>query len=175
MLIPARRKQRHDERSARDMMVTERGPIEMEAFRMWDEQKHLRFQQLQQRQQESVLTEVERAELAHLVQEIEAAEASYLVPAVERLRRERELLETQNRTLARLAVRKGALVLRLRDFLADAQAERRAIEDELTAVRNPSRDASLSSSRLSTDVGCDWTPGLPASTELNFPRQMGRI
>ncbi|HEV3006297.1 MAG TPA: hypothetical protein VGX78_17640 [Pirellulales bacterium] len=107
---------------------------------MWDEQKHFRFRQLQQRQQESVLTEDERAELALLVQEIEAEEASYLVPAAERLRREREMLETQNQTLAGLALRKEAFVSRLRHFLADAQAERRAIEDELAAVRNGSRD-----------------------------------
>jgi len=78
--------------------------------------------------------EAEQAELAQLVQELEAAEANYLRPATERLRQQRETLQTQNRALETLALRKEALVLRLRDFLAEAQAERRAIESELAAV-----------------------------------------
>lgn len=106
---------------------------------MWEQQKSSRFQQLRQRQRESVLTEAEQAELALLVQELEAAEAAYLTPVTERLRQERETLETQNRTLEVLAFRKEALVLRLRDFLAEAQAERRAIECELAAALAGSR------------------------------------
>ncbi|HEV3261310.1 MAG TPA: hypothetical protein VG013_30945 [Gemmataceae bacterium] len=98
-----------------------------------------RFQQLRQRQRENVLTEAEQAELALLVQELETAEATYLTPATERLRQERETLEAQNRTLEVLALRKEALVLRLRDFLAEAQTERRAIECELAAVLAGSR------------------------------------
>lgn len=101
---------------------------------MREEERSTRFQQLRQRQRESVLTEAEQAELALLVRELEAAEAAYLTPATERLRQERGTLETQNRALEVLALRKEALVLRLRDFLAEAQTERRAIECELTAV-----------------------------------------
>ena len=106
---------------------------------MWEEQKRFRFQQLHQRQRESVLTEAEQAELALLVQELEAAEATYLTPATERLRQQRGTLETQNRALEVLALRKEALVLRLRDFLAEARAERRVIECELAAVLAGSR------------------------------------
>jgi hypothetical protein len=105
-----------------------------EAFPMWEGQRRSRFQQLRQRQQDNVLTDAERVELALLVQELEAAEANYLNPATEKLRQERGALETQNRALAVLAVRKEALVIRLRDFLAEAQAERRAIDCELAAV-----------------------------------------
>ena len=101
---------------------------------MSEEQKRSRFQELRGRQQQSTLTEAEQAELAILVQELEAAEASYLTPATQRLRQEREALETQNRTLEALALRREALVRRLRDFLAEAQAERRAIDRELAAV-----------------------------------------
>ena len=106
---------------------------------MWEEQKSSRFQELRERQQKSTLTEAEQAELAILVQELEAAEAGYLTPATQRLRQERENLETQNRTLEVLAHRKEALLLRLRDFLAEAQAERRAIECELATVLAPGR------------------------------------
>lgn len=99
---------------------------------MREEQAHSRVQQLRQR--ERVLTEVEKAELALLVRELEASEAAYLTPATERLHQERATVDAQNRTLELLARRKEALVKRLRDFLAEAQAERRSIEGELAAV-----------------------------------------
>jgi hypothetical protein len=101
---------------------------------MWDNLRSSRFQQLRRRQHDSVLTEAEQAELAHLVEELETAEASYLRPVTEQLRQQRETLQVQNRALEALALRKEALVLRLHDFLAEAQAERRAIESELAAV-----------------------------------------
>jgi hypothetical protein len=44
--------------------------IVLEAFRMWTEQSHSRFQQLRRRQEEGALTEVEQAELALLLQEV---------------------------------------------------------------------------------------------------------
>ncbi len=98
---------------------------------MWEEQKSCRFQALRQRQREGVLTEAEQAELALLARELEATEATYLTPATQGLRQERDALETQNRTLEVVVRRKEAFVLRLRNFLAEAQAERRAIECEL--------------------------------------------
>jgi hypothetical protein len=101
---------------------------------MWEEQKSHRFQQLRKRQQASQLSEAEQAELALLVKELEAAEAAYLAPATQQLRQEREILDDQNRSLENLIRRKEALVRRLHDFLAEMQAERRAIERELTAV-----------------------------------------
>lgn len=106
---------------------------------MWEEQRRSRFQQLRQRQGNGALTEAEQAELALLTQELEAGEAGYLAPTTERLRQERETLEAQNRTLEALALRKEALVRRLRDFLAESQAERRAIDGELAAVLAGSR------------------------------------
>lgn len=99
---------------------------------MWKQQKRERFQQLRQR--EGMLTEQEQTELALLVQELEAAEAAYLAPATERIGQERACIETQNRNLEALTRRKEALTQRLREFLADAQAERRAIDRELAAV-----------------------------------------
>lgn len=105
-----------------------------EVVRMGEEQKRRRFQELRQRQQEGELSEAERAELALLVQELEAVEAAYLTPATQRLRQEREAVEEQNRSLEALVRRKEALAQRLRDFLSETQAERRAIERELTAV-----------------------------------------
>ncbi len=111
---------------------------------MGEEQKSCRFQQLRQRQRESGLDDAEQAELALLIKELEAAEAAYLAPATQQLQQERETLEDQNRRLERLLRRKEALVRRLHDFLTEAQAERRAIEYELTAVlaggRSPGTD-----------------------------------
>lgn len=101
---------------------------------MWEEQKHRRFQELRQRQQGGRLSEAEQAELALLVQELEAVEAAYLNPATQRLRQERRTLEEKNRSLETLVRRKETLARRLCDFLAEAQAERKAIERELTAV-----------------------------------------
>jgi hypothetical protein len=101
---------------------------------MWDEQKRERFRQLHQRQDAGILTEAEATELTCLVADLEAAEATYLAPATQRLRRERETVETQNSALETLAHRKEALVRRLHVFLAEAQAERRQIDDELAAV-----------------------------------------
>jgi D-aminopeptidase len=106
---------------------------------MWEEQKRARFQELRQQQSESTLTEAEQAELAVLIQELEAAEAASLVPAVERLRQNREHLESQNRALEVLALRKEALATRLREFLTEARTERRGIERELAAVLAGSR------------------------------------
>lgn len=101
---------------------------------MGQEQMGSRLDQLRRRQGEGALTEAERSELALLTEELETAEASYLTPATERIRREREAVEAQNRALDALALRKEALVRRLHDFLAEAQAERRAIDGELAAA-----------------------------------------
>lgn len=101
---------------------------------MWEEQKRSRFQELRQRQQEGGLSEAEQNELALLVLELEAGEAAYLTPATQRMKEERESLEEQNQSLEALVRRKEDLARRLRDFLTEAQAERRAIERELTAV-----------------------------------------
>jgi hypothetical protein len=106
---------------------------------MWEEQKRTRFHQLCQRQGNNALTETEQAELASLAQELEAAEAAVLTPATERLRQDREILEVQNQNLEVLALRKEAFVRRLSAFLAEAQAERRAIDGELALVLAGSR------------------------------------
>jgi hypothetical protein len=106
---------------------------------VWDEQKRSRFQQLRERQREGVLSEAERAELGVFEQELEEAEAWSLAPATEGLRREWVEVEAQNRTLEGLALRKEALVRRLREFLAEALAERRAIECQLAEVVAGSR------------------------------------
>jgi hypothetical protein len=93
-----------------------------------------RFQELRQRQDAGLLTEAEQAELAQLTEEIEATEGRYLGPATERMRREREAIEKQNRSLENLARRKEALLQRLQAFLAESATERRAIERELAGV-----------------------------------------
>ncbi len=111
----------------------------VEVFPMWDEQKRQRFQELRQR--DGLLSETERAELALLVQELETGEVAYLAPATKRLREERETLDGQNRAMQALALRKEALVLRLRDFVAEAEAESRAIEGELAAVLAGNRES----------------------------------
>jgi hypothetical protein len=99
---------------------------------MWDEQKRQRFQQLRQREGQRTATEQE--ELALLVEELEAAESAYLNEATQRLRQERQTTERQNRALQELVGRRQALVQRLTSVLAEARAERHAIESELASV-----------------------------------------
>lgn len=76
----------------------------------------------------------EQAELAKLTDNLEVNEAAYLGTAIHRVESERRAIERQNTRLEALASRKEALVLRLRDFLAEARQERCAIENELSAV-----------------------------------------
>jgi hypothetical protein len=108
---------------------------------MWDEKKRQRFQELRRQQEELHLTEAGQAELARLIEELQADEAAYLTAALQRMRQESQVLESQNRRLERLARRKETLAVRLREFVAEAQAERRAIEHELAAVLAGSSDA----------------------------------
>src|SRR5260370_42468532 len=84
---------------------------------MWDEATRTRFQQLRQRQGENCISEAEQFELASLLRELEEAESGYLAPATQRIQRERETIEAQNRTLEALTLREEALVKRLSDFL----------------------------------------------------------
>lgn len=98
---------------------------------MWDSQKRQRFQQLRER---SDLTDSEKTELSALTQELESAEVTYLNGASRRIRNEREQIETQNRSLEKLAARRRALVEKLESALSAAQAERSAIDSELAVV-----------------------------------------
>lgn len=101
---------------------------------MWDEAKQQRFQQLRQRDLDSLLSENERAELAALIQEMDDDEATYLGPADERLHSERQRLEAQNRSLQRVVERRATLAARLRTILDDVTRERNQIDNDLTAV-----------------------------------------
>lgn len=101
---------------------------------MWDEPTRRRFELLRQREIAGVIANTERSELESLVEELQSAEATYLTPATERLREERQELDTQNRALEVLARRRETLARHLHDVLAEAQAERRAIQGELTAL-----------------------------------------
>src|ERR1700737_3541824 len=96
----------------------------------WDESTRERFRELRQREDKGTLTPEEQAELSRLIQQIEDAEAAYLRPATERLRREREAIETQNRALQALLTREEAFVARLETVLATLKAEREAINEE---------------------------------------------
>ncbi len=109
---------------------------------MWDEGKRAWFQALRQREDEGTLTESERAELVALIQEIESSEEAYLRPATERLRAERLQTETQNAALRNLVQRQEKLVQRLREVLAEADAERHAIAEEVARVLSGSSPSS---------------------------------
>jgi peptidoglycan hydrolase CwlO-like protein len=101
---------------------------------MWDAPKRARLEWLRQREEEGTLTEAEWAELTQMIAEIETAEAAYLHPATERLEAESAQIEAQNAELARLIRRKEALVQRLKQTLAELDAERQAIEKEQRRV-----------------------------------------
>ncbi len=108
--------------------------VEWRKSAVWNEEKRSRFAELRRREDDDALSEAERAELARLTDELYALESSYLGPATERLQRQREITEAQNRRLNDLADRKSALVERLGTFLGEAEAERRAIQGEVEAV-----------------------------------------
>jgi hypothetical protein len=99
---------------------------------MWDDEKRKRFEEL--REPGRQMDAAEQVELAALVKELEDAEAAYLRPATERLRLENDRRAQRNLELAELIKRKEALVERLESVLAEAQAEERAIENELASV-----------------------------------------
>jgi len=99
---------------------------------MWDNQKRTRFEEL--RKPGRQLNAAEQTELAAMVKELEAEEAAYLKPATERLRRENDCNQKRQLELAELVKRKQALVERLENVLAEAQAEERALETELATV-----------------------------------------
>lgn len=61
---------------------------------MWDEQTRRRFELLRQRESAGAIADTERNELESLVEELQSAEATYLTPATERLREERQELDT---------------------------------------------------------------------------------
>jgi vacuolar-type H+-ATPase subunit I/STV1 len=106
---------------------------------MWDDQKRKRFNE--HREPGRQLDAAEQAEVAALVKEVEDMEAVYLKPATERLRRENERRAKRNREMAELIQRKEALVGRLENILAEAQAEERAIETELAPVAASGQDS----------------------------------
>ena len=101
---------------------------------MWDEEKRRRFAELRRHEEAGTLTESERAELAALTGELLDSESAYLGPATQRLRQQRETIDSQNRRLNALAARKAALVQRLQSFLSEAETERHAIEGEVESV-----------------------------------------
>jgi hypothetical protein len=108
---------------------------------MLDSPKRERFGELRRKEDAGALTPEERDELSDLIQEIEDAEAVYLDPATERLARECETLEAQNRELEALLGRKQALRVRLETMLADAEAERRQIAEEVSRILGRQPDA----------------------------------
>ena len=105
---------------------------------MWNDEKRERMQTLRQRELTGALLESERSELSLLIQEVECAETASLHPATERLRRERQATEAQNRVLQDLLQRRRTLAARMRTVLAESQAERQAIDSELTSIMDGS-------------------------------------
>ena len=106
---------------------------------MWEAQKRHRFQEL--RRLPEPRSAADQAELDALRHELEAAEAAYLSDATKRMRVERERIESRNRRLQSLVTRRRALAERLGKTLAEAQAERQAIESELAGVLSAGSDA----------------------------------
>jgi hypothetical protein len=101
---------------------------------MWDQAKRARFQELRQREAEGRLSEEERATLAAMLRELDEQEEALLGPAIERMRAERERLETQNENLRSLLQRQERLADRLRAVISDAEQERKAIHSEVERI-----------------------------------------
>ena len=111
---------------------------------MWNDQKRERLQHLRQSELNGVLTDSEKSDLSLLIQELDCTETAVLRPATERLRSERQALEARNRVLQDLLRRRQVLAARMRTVLAETQAERQAIDRELTSVLSGS-DVALGS------------------------------
>ena len=86
---------------------------------MWDEAKQSRFDTLRRAAWQRTLTTAERAELPALTQELDTLEAAYLQPATERIQREREGLEEQNRKLEDLLHEQQASLAEVRAVVAE--------------------------------------------------------
>ena len=111
---------------------------------MWNDQKRERLQRLRQCELIGTLTEAETSELSLLILELDGAETAELRPATERLRSERQVAEARNLVLQDLFQRRQVLAARMRTVLAETQAERQAIDRELTSVLSGS-DVALGS------------------------------
>ena len=101
---------------------------------MWNDEKGERLQQLRQSELGGTLTESEKSQLSLLILELENEEAALLRVATERLRSERQATEARNRVLQTLLQRRQVLAARMRTLLAETQAERQAIDVELSRV-----------------------------------------
>ena len=109
-----------------------------------NDQKRERLQCLRQRDLNGTLTDSEKSELSLLIQELDCAETAVLRHATERLQNERQVVEARNRVLQDLVGRRQVLAARMRTVLAETQAERQAIDRELTSVLSGS-DVALGS------------------------------
>jgi hypothetical protein len=83
--------------------------------------------------------------LVQLIDEMDRAEAAILQPSAEREAAECLRLEAENADLEMLVRRQQDLVRRLQRFLAEAEAERLAIEDEKSRILSTTGAASQSS------------------------------
>jgi ATPase subunit of ABC transporter with duplicated ATPase domains len=101
---------------------------------MWDEGKRARFQALRQGEDEGTLTQPEQAELAVLIQEVESDEMATLQASARREEAECLRLEAQNAALEALIRREERVLSRLKRVLAEANAERHAIEEEKARI-----------------------------------------
>jgi hypothetical protein len=101
---------------------------------MWDADKRSRFAYLREKEEDQSLNAAEQAELTAMMEEIESAELAYLGPAMQRLEAECAQVETQNAALQDLIQRKQALIQRLEQILAEANAEEDAIQKELGRI-----------------------------------------
>jgi hypothetical protein len=101
---------------------------------MWDQSTIERLRELRHREAEGSLDEAGRAELAGIIQRLDEAEAALLSPSTGSLIAERLAVETQNEALRRLLEREEALAARIRAAIAEARAERSAIEQEAAQI-----------------------------------------
>jgi len=101
---------------------------------MFTELQRRRFSELQQREEDGVLSASEQEELNSLIQYVEAKEKEYLRPATNHIREERLLIQEQNKALKTLLRRQERLVRRLERVLASSQEERAAIQSSLSEI-----------------------------------------
>jgi hypothetical protein len=108
---------------------------------MWTDEQRQRYTLLREREQASMLTAEERAELMELMQALNDREAVYLAPANKRKAQEVttmaaavEQLEMQNRRLREYLRERQTFLARVKSLVADLHAEDRHIRERYADV-----------------------------------------
>ena len=99
-----------------------------------------RFRALRGREDDGLLTDAERAELEVLNEEMDQNEAAMLQPSLERMRHKRKEMEAQIVALEAWAKRKETFIEYVTEMIAEIDAERVSMDEELARIVGDARE-----------------------------------